>query len=69
MTAPQVQRYIDFLSRDTFGNTTPIYDKETYHNIDQIFAALAALEHNRTDGYDLWLKIPRGAIEDYGDYQ
>ena len=21
------------------------------------------------DGYDLWLKIPRGAIEDYGDYQ
>ena len=69
MTAPQVQRYIDFLSRDTFGNTTPIYDKETYHNIAQISAALAALEHNRTDGHDLWLKIPRGAIEDYGDYQ
>ena len=69
MTAPQIQRYIDFLSHDTFGNTTPIYDEVTCQNIDQIFAVLARLEHNRMDGYDLWLKIPRGTIEDYGDYQ
>lgn len=69
MTAPQIQRYIDFLSHDTFGNTTPIYDEVTCHNIDQIFAVLACLEHNRMDGYDLWLKIPRGTIKDYGDYQ
>ena len=69
MTAPKIQRYIDLLSRDTFSNTTPIYDEVTYHNIDKIFAALSLLKHNRTNGYDLWLKIPRGAIEDYGDYQ
>ena len=69
MTAPQIQRYIDFLSHDTFGNTTLIYDEVTCHNIDQIFAVLARLEPNRMDGYDLWLKIPRGTIEDYGDYQ
>lgn len=69
MFAPEVLHYIGYLGRSFSYNDTPIYDKTTLNNIDQIYAALSCLESNYKDGYDLWLQVPRGSIEDYGSYK
>lgn len=69
MFAPEVMHYIGYLGRSCSYNDTPIYDKATLSNIDQIYAALSSLEPNHKEGYELWLRVPRGSIEDYGDYE
>lgn len=69
MTAPKVDNYINYLSRNGFSNTTPAYDGETRNNIDQIFVLLSCIENNYPNGHELWIKVPRGSIEDYGDYE
>lgn len=69
MYAPEVLHYVGYLGRSFSYNDTPIYDKETLSNIDQIYEALSCLESNYKDGYDLWLRVPRGSIEDYGSYE
>ena len=69
MFAPEVLHYIGHLGRSYSYNDTPIYDKKTLSNIDQIYEALSCLESNYKDGYDLWLRVPRGSIEDYGSYE
>lgn len=69
MYAPEVLHYVGYLGRSFSYNDTPIYDKETMSNIDQIYEALSCLESNYKDGYDLWLRVPRGSIEDYGSYE
>ena len=69
MFAPEVLHYIGYLGRSFSYNDTPIYDKATLDNIDQIYTALSCLESNYKDGYDLWLRVPRGSIEDYGSYE
>lgn len=46
MTAPKVDNYINYLSRNGFSNTTPAYDGETRNNIDQIFVLLSCIENN-----------------------
>ena len=69
MFAPEVMHYVGYLGRGFSYNDTPIYDRETLDNIDQIYEALSCLESNYKDGYDLWLRVPRGSIEDYGSYK
>lgn len=69
MFAPEVMHYVGCLGRSFSYNDTPIYDKTTLNNIDQIYADLSCLESNYKDGYDLWLRVPRGSIEDYGNYE
>lgn len=69
MYVPKVQHYIGYLGRSYSYNDTSIYDKATLSNIDQIYAALSSLEPNHKEGYELWLRVLRGSIEDYGDYE
>lgn len=69
MFAPEVMHYVGCLGRSFSYNDMPIYDKTTLNNIDQIYADLSCLESNYKDGYDLWLRVPRGSIEDYGNYE
>lgn len=69
MYAPEVLHYIGYLGRSYSYNDTPVYDKATLDNIDQIYDALSCLEPNCKEGYKLWLRVPRGPIEDYGSYE
>lgn len=69
MYAPEVLHYIGYLGRSYSYNDTPVYDKATLDNIDQIYDALSCLEPNCKEGYKLWLRVPRGSIEDYGSYE
>ena len=62
MYAPEVLHYIGYLGRSYSYNDTPIYDKATLDNIDQIYDALSCLAPNCKEGYKHWLRVPRGSL-------
>lgn len=46
------------------------YDAGTYKNIDEICLLMKQLKPISENGArELWLKVPRGSIEDFGDYE
>jgi len=46
------------------------YDAGTYKNIDEICQLMKQLKPISENGArELWLKVPRGSIEDFGDYE
>lgn len=73
LSAPEIQRYCETLSHRlsaSFQNSI-IFDARTYQILDTIFDQIKQIvpREGTTDIRDLWLRTPRGSIEQFGDYQ
>ena len=72
LKAPVIKHYIDSMGTRSFsGHRIQFHDQNVIDPIlDKIFAlvrTIKPLDGERT--YSLWLRAPRGSIEDYGDFE
>ena len=73
MFAPVFSRYVHSLGRVGYRNydCNYTYDDKSYKNIDKIYEILNKIKpvSEENNARELWLKIPRGQLEDYGDFE
>lgn len=73
--APIFSHYTEYLGNVGYRNygCSFSYDDESYNIIDKIFETLKkitpVLDEKNDTVYELWLKIPRGPIEEFGDFE
>ena len=71
LKAPQVNRYFDWLSRQSYRHVgfAFSYDEESYRILDQIFALIKQIKPVSTNGVrELWFRAERGTISDFGSF-
>ena len=73
LTAPEIQHYCEMLSHRSsasFHNPT-VFDAKTYQILDAIFDQIKQIvpREGTTDIRDILLRVPRGSIEQFGDYR
>ncbi len=72
LKAPQVQRYIEFLRTGSLnGQKFQFPDQEkVIPAIDELFSLMKRIKPDANDrGKKLWLRVPRGTIDDYGSFE
>lgn len=73
LTAPEIQRYCEMLSHSSSASfhNSAVFDARTYQILDIIFDQIKQImpREGTTDIWDLWLRAPRGFIEQFRDYQ
>ena len=72
LKAPQVNRYFDWLSRQSYRHVgfAFSYDEESYRILDQIFALIKQIKPVSKNGVrELWFRAERGTISDFGSFE
>ena len=73
LTAPKVKHYIDWLRGVQYQefNTVFTYDPQTYKLLDEVFELLKQVTPRIVSDrpvWNLWFKVDRGPIEDFGNF-
>ncbi len=72
LKAPAVQRYIDALKTRSLDNRKFYFpdQEEVIRAVDELFSLMERIKPCENERLrKLWLRVPRGTIEDYGDFE
>ena len=70
LTAPELDKYIDQYSKRNMGDESNRFSKESWNKLKELYRLIDKIvPYGNDNEHVLYFKLPRGTIQDYGDFE